>query len=1027
MHRLLYKTVSIFLVLLIACVSLPFSAADEVSAGDPLSFYQWYLQSPGLSLNAPDAWSLLAGGRDEAVVAVIDTGINVNHEDLKNVLWTNPGNLGLPGEHGFNTQENNSVLTDLEGHGTHCAGIIAAQSGNGAGIAGVASAANVKIMMVATNHSDPEHINDLLSMDREIGALEYVLRAKQAGVNIVAVSCSWGQGGQSGVLDDILNRLGEEGILTFFAAGNEHINLDYSEYHTAGTSPYRVTVGAADRYGNASGFSNYGRRKVDLFAPGVNILSSVSYPCYFPNLWTPEKRSETTAYYGLFDENTICLEDGSVIPSVTGCDETVKPFGASVFRAQPLLPKEEGEPYVTGAVCELEIVKDHTFTDTDRPASLKVTIHNASYGEQYFLYFPYDKDPSTTGSDNTDLSVCVTRETLEGELPLSVSVGEILVDTDGNCELVNAGMEETNPGLTNQGIMTHCCNSSSGNDSLITGVEELEGRTCGVGVQVVVNSEDEDAVGDLHFYLDSIAVSRPGIELSADDAYDIMGGTSMATPAAAGACAVLASLYPRQEGQSGSEYALETRARLLSCVRMTEELKDLCASGGYLDLSLLGAENPALTRAVCDVDTGDVILNGINLGGSAVLSYRKTAEEGAQAVALPSGGMTVDASEDGSTLTIHNAKELFGSFVEFALSENGSVRAKLEDFLVKGQSSLSLAWEDLHLQEQENTLTEVGCILTDEHHDNLYGFDPHTGTLFRWDGSGFSAVLGTGLLDAAIAFLEQEGISYYDVHRNTQVTLEDLSAPVYTGNRLYHWITTEYRPSAEAEESITRRYLAVMDYTAAKPTWSFTETKSWTELTGSDSCSDITLAGLDGKIYCIGLGDDTPFMLCYDPAENAWQNTAALPVTRDSWTLVSGNGKIYALLGLENSLIQSRRCLDGYVFDGAGWEKLPEIPYAGDDPDPDAVHSKTAYGACTVTEDGLVLLNCPAEGGGNCFRWDPETGAIEPLYLSMSGYLPHHYLSCSAAWTREGVWLLEKKDLAGSERSDCLYLLPAGR
>ena len=103
MHRLLYKTVSIFLVLLIACVSLPFSAADEVSAGDPLSFYQWYLQSPGLSLNAPDAWSFLAGGRDEAVVAVIDTGINVNHEDLKNVLWTNPGNLGLPGEHGFNT------------------------------------------------------------------------------------------------------------------------------------------------------------------------------------------------------------------------------------------------------------------------------------------------------------------------------------------------------------------------------------------------------------------------------------------------------------------------------------------------------------------------------------------------------------------------------------------------------------------------------------------------------------------------------------------------------------------------------------------------------------------------------------------------------------------------------------------------------------------------------------------------------------------------------------------------------------
>ena len=1034
MRYLLHKTVSGLLALLTACASLSFASAGGASGGDPLSFYQWYLDSPRLSLHAPDAWSLLKDGGNEPVVAVIDSGINIRHEDLKNVLWVNPGNIGLPGEHGFNMQENTSSLNDLESHGTHCAGIIAAESGNAAGIAGVASAAGVKIMMVATYHSDPDHAEEPLSVYREIGALEYVLRAKQAGVNIAAVSCSWGQAGQSELFDDILNRLGEEGVLTFFAAGNDHENLDFCEYNTAGSSPYRVTVGAADRNGNAAGFSNYGRCKVDLFAPGVNILSAVSYPSYFPNLWTPEKRSETTAYYGLFDENTLVLEDGSVIPSVTGCDETVKPFGASVFRAQPILPAEDGEPYVSRAVCELEIVKDHAFTETDRPASLKVTIHNASCGEEYYLYFPYDKDPATTGSGNTDLSVCVTRETLEGELPLAVSAGEILAGPDGKCELAGAGLEEMNPGLVNQGIMTHCCNGSSGNDCLVTGAEELEGRSCGVGVQVCVVSDDPDAVGDLHFYLDSVAVSKPGVSLSADDAYDIMSGTSMAAPAAAGACALLASLYPRREGQSGAEYALENRARLLSCVRITEELKDLCSSGGYLDLRLMGADHPALSRAVCDADSGDVILSGISLRGNYALSCRKTAGKNDRTISLPSGGMTAEAAADGKTLTIHGAKDLFGSFAEFTLSGDGIVRAKLDDFLVKGLPSLPLVWEDLHLQERapDSALPEVRCILPDGRNENLYGFDPRTGFLFRWDGSGFSAILGTGLTDAFIAFLEEEGFSSCDVHRNIKITLGELSAPVYTDDRLYHWITAEYKPSADAEESVTRRYIASMDYTAAKPVWTFMETKDWTELFGFDYCDDLTLTGLDGKICCIGLGNGVPFLFSCDPAQNTWTREAALPVTREKWTVVSGNGRIYAFLGLENIQQENGRYLtrrrpEAYAFDGTEWEKLPELPYTGDDPAPDTDHRDAALGACAVTEDGLVLIGCPAEGGGNCFRWHPETGVIDPLYRSVNGYLAHHTLESCAAWTREGVWLLEKKERSPGEYADCLYLLPSGR
>ena len=102
------------------------------------------------STNAGSAWAkYTASENDEVVVAVIDSGVNTTHEDLKNMLWTNPGDIGLTGEHGFNFDDNAADVTDAHGHGTHCEGIIAAEANNGQGIAGVASGVNVKRMMLA--------------------------------------------------------------------------------------------------------------------------------------------------------------------------------------------------------------------------------------------------------------------------------------------------------------------------------------------------------------------------------------------------------------------------------------------------------------------------------------------------------------------------------------------------------------------------------------------------------------------------------------------------------------------------------------------------------------------------------------------------------------------------------------------------------------------------------------------------------------------------------------------------------------
>ena len=123
---------------------------------------------------------------------VTRTGINPQHEDLKNVLWRNPGNLGLPGnagDPGYNFLEGSSDVTDTFGHGTHVSGIIAAQANNTAGIAGIASGINVKLMILSTasNSLGGEPPNNAFCF---MQSLNYVLQAKRAGVNIVAVNNS---------------------------------------------------------------------------------------------------------------------------------------------------------------------------------------------------------------------------------------------------------------------------------------------------------------------------------------------------------------------------------------------------------------------------------------------------------------------------------------------------------------------------------------------------------------------------------------------------------------------------------------------------------------------------------------------------------------------------------------------------------------------------------------------------------------------------------------------------------------------
>ena len=260
------------LILFLLGGSLPGMAAEDYTG------WQYAFGTQGIRV---PAWNQPENRNAEGVVAaVLDSGVDVNHPDLQEVMWKDglmyPSLRALGGGmYGIRVDEDaedSTNVMDQNGHGTHVAGIVGA-AWNGFGISGGAN--GVRLMAVQTGLGDNPRYEAVLR------ALRYVLAAKKAGVPVAAVNLSWGgsliEAGGGSELNDLVMQLGEAGIVTVVAAGNGGINLDFSN-HTAvwlRTNPYVLVVGNATRQREASSESLYSERVVHVFAPGENILSTV--------------------------------------------------------------------------------------------------------------------------------------------------------------------------------------------------------------------------------------------------------------------------------------------------------------------------------------------------------------------------------------------------------------------------------------------------------------------------------------------------------------------------------------------------------------------------------------------------------------------------------------------------------------------------------------------------------------------------------------------------------------------------------
>ncbi len=247
---------------------------------DPQFSSLWGLNNTGQTGGTPDAdidaaraWDLTTGS-SSTIVAVIDTGVDYNHPDLAANIWTNAGEI--PGDnidndgngfvddvHGYDFINNDGNPQDDQGHGTHVAGTIGAVANNGLGVAGINW--NVQIMPLKFLGADGSG-----SISDAIRALDY---AVQMGAHIS--NNSYGDAEFSQAFADAIADAGDEGHVFVAAAGNNAGNNDASPFYPASFDATNIiSVAATDHNDQLASFSNYGATKVDIAAPGVNILST---------------------------------------------------------------------------------------------------------------------------------------------------------------------------------------------------------------------------------------------------------------------------------------------------------------------------------------------------------------------------------------------------------------------------------------------------------------------------------------------------------------------------------------------------------------------------------------------------------------------------------------------------------------------------------------------------------------------------------------------------------------------------------
>ncbi|GEM_PF-1991097 len=257
---------------------------------DTLSAKQYYLNT----IHAPEVWQYAQGAG--VTVAVIDIGVNLNHEDLTDALWKNTAEIPNNGidddkngyvddQYGFNFGKNSAEILPTGDHGTMISGIIAAQKDNAKGISGIAPKAKIMPLQIDISAADVvSQVNKAIHYATDNGAQVISMSFVTPGRTYVPFA--------ENDYKEALQYAYAHGVVLVAAAGNgdvlgagQNLNLNlFPQYPVCNNKMNGVTillgVSALDTFGEKlTSFSSYGDNCVDIAAPGKDIVST-SHPAY---------------------------------------------------------------------------------------------------------------------------------------------------------------------------------------------------------------------------------------------------------------------------------------------------------------------------------------------------------------------------------------------------------------------------------------------------------------------------------------------------------------------------------------------------------------------------------------------------------------------------------------------------------------------------------------------------------------------------------------------------------------------------
>src|SRR4051812_47039972 len=270
------------------------ASAQASTFADPYWSNLWGLENTGQTVNgvagtadadvdAASAWTLDTGAH--VTVAVVDTGVDADHEDLAGAVAVNAGETGggkqsngidddgdglIDDWRGYDFIYGDNDPSDVKGHGSHVTGTIAARNANGIGISGLAP--DAKVLMLKALGDDGFGAWSVIA-----DAFDF---AGDRGIRVV--NASLGGTGYVPVIDDVITQ--HPNTLYVVSAGNDSANLDTSTYYPCEAPEANVLcVGASDNRDQPASFTNFSPTAVDVFAPGVSVLSTTGSSYWFYN------------------------------------------------------------------------------------------------------------------------------------------------------------------------------------------------------------------------------------------------------------------------------------------------------------------------------------------------------------------------------------------------------------------------------------------------------------------------------------------------------------------------------------------------------------------------------------------------------------------------------------------------------------------------------------------------------------------------------------------------------------------------